>query len=159
MVNRVSCDSTLEGSSEQRITSDAVIEVNIEVSFAFRVFPVGAIEATGTQVLDQILRLMLPRFLSQLSKDYQAMGFRRHFKATSWDWRDLIVDQNGPYLAQRSLHLFQMCSCKMTTDEFEFSGIIFFDRMLFVPLFRNVNWSKPKPIICKSHKYLSMTRP
>ncbi|CAN6805227.1 unnamed protein product [Brassica oleracea] len=72
MVNRVSCDSTQEGSSEQRITSDAVIEVNIEVPFAFRVFPVGAIEATGTQVLDQILRLMLPRFLSQLSKDYQA---------------------------------------------------------------------------------------
>ncbi|KAF2609833.1 hypothetical protein F2Q70_00007087, partial [Brassica cretica] len=34
----------------------------IEVPFAFRVFPVGAIEATGTQVLDQILRLMLPRF-------------------------------------------------------------------------------------------------
>ncbi|KAF3562948.1 hypothetical protein DY000_02019771 [Brassica cretica] len=50
--------STLEGSSEQQITSDAVIEV----PFAFRVFPVGAIEATGTQVLDQILRLMLPRF-------------------------------------------------------------------------------------------------
>ncbi|KAF8118849.1 hypothetical protein N665_0002s0158 [Sinapis alba] len=72
MVNRVSCDSTQEGSSEQQITSDAVIEVNIEIPFAFRVFPVGAIEATGTQVLDQILRLMLPRFLSQLSKDYQA---------------------------------------------------------------------------------------
>lgn len=73
MVNRVSCDSSQEeGSSEQQITSDAVIEVNIEIPFAFRVFPVGAIEATGTQVLDQILRLMLPRFLSQLSKDYQA---------------------------------------------------------------------------------------
>ena len=27
MVNRVSCDSTQEGSSEQQITSDAVIEV------------------------------------------------------------------------------------------------------------------------------------
>ncbi|KAG2262542.1 hypothetical protein Bca4012_012825 [Brassica carinata] len=72
MVNRVSCDSTQEVSSEQQITSDAVIEVNIEIPFAFKVFPVGAIEATGTQVLDQILRLMLPRFLSQLSKDYQA---------------------------------------------------------------------------------------
>ncbi|CAN7069682.1 hypothetical protein IGI04_041988 [Brassica rapa subsp. trilocularis] len=73
MVNRVSCDGTQEGSLEQQITSDAVIEVvNIEIPFAFRVFPVGAIEATGTQVLDQILRLMLPRFLSQLSKDYQA---------------------------------------------------------------------------------------
>ncbi|KAG2334720.1 hypothetical protein Bca52824_005900, partial [Brassica carinata] len=103
MVNRVSCDSTQEGSSEQRITSDAVIEVNIEVPFAFRVFPVGAIEATGTQVLDQILRLMLPRFsLQRLS----SMGFRRHFKATSWDWRDLIVNQNGPYLAPRSLPSF-----------------------------------------------------
>ncbi|KAH0861588.1 hypothetical protein HID58_089849 [Brassica napus] len=66
MVNRVSCDGTQEGSSEQQITSDAVIEVNIEIPFAFRVFPVGAIEATGTQVLDQILRLMLPRFLSQM---------------------------------------------------------------------------------------------
>ncbi|CAN8257172.1 unnamed protein product [Cochlearia groenlandica] len=72
MVNRVSCDSAEEGSTEQQITSDAVIEVNIEIPFAFRVFPVGAIEATGTQVLDQILKLMLPRFLSQLSKDYQA---------------------------------------------------------------------------------------
>ncbi|CAN7004681.1 unnamed protein product [Brassica rapa subsp. trilocularis] len=49
---------------------------------------------------------MLPRFLSQLSKDYQAMGFRRHFKATSWDWRDLIVNENGPYLAPRSLPSF-----------------------------------------------------
>ncbi|WZY80016.1 hypothetical protein YC2023_026400 [Brassica napus] len=121
MVNRVSCDSTLEGSSEQRITSDAVIEVNIEVSFAFRVFPVGAIEATGTQVLDQILRLMLPRFLSQLSKDYQAMGFRRHFKATSWDWRDLIVNENGPYLAPRSLPSFS------NLDQ----GIIIFSRDVF----------------------------
>ncbi|KAF2607752.1 hypothetical protein F2Q68_00043324 [Brassica cretica] len=216
MVNRVSCDSTLEGSSEQQITSDAVIEVpfafrvfpvgaieatgtqvldqilrlmlprffclsspktikhglpetlqgnllglarsdskskwtlpgsekspiffkcvlvNIEIPFAFRVFPVGAIEATGTQVLDQILRLMLPRFLSQgrkwNKKDYDScnyvirlyanmyiytfhflkylprinldsfsalerlssMGFWRHFKATSWDRRDLIVKQ------------------------------------------------------------------
>ncbi|ANM70564.1 RAP release 2, galactose-binding-like domain protein, putative (DUF1997) [Arabidopsis thaliana] len=68
MVNRVSCDSTQEGSSEQQITSDAVIEVNIEIPFAFRVFPVGAIEATGTQVLDQILKLMLPRFLSQIAR-------------------------------------------------------------------------------------------
>ncbi|KAF2593042.1 hypothetical protein F2Q70_00042517 [Brassica cretica] len=109
--------------------------VNIEIPFAFRVFPVGAIEATGTQVLDQILRLMLPRFLSQgrkwNKKDYDScnyvirlyanmyiytfhflkylprinldsfsalerlssMGFWRHFKATSWDRRDLIVKQ------------------------------------------------------------------
>lgn len=44
-------------------------KVNIEIPFAFRVFPVGAIEATGTQVLDQILRLMLPRFLSQVCRD------------------------------------------------------------------------------------------
>ncbi|XP_010552941.1 PREDICTED: uncharacterized protein LOC104823196 [Tarenaya hassleriana] len=72
MVNRVSCDVTGNNSSVQQITSDAVIEVSIEIPFAFRVIPVGAIESTGTQVLDQILKLMLPRFLAQLVKDYQA---------------------------------------------------------------------------------------
>ncbi|WZZ37743.1 hypothetical protein YC2023_034002 [Brassica napus] len=35
-----------------------------------------------------------------------SMGFGRHFKSTSWDWRDMIVNQNGPYLAPRSLPSF-----------------------------------------------------
>ncbi|KAG2240919.1 hypothetical protein Bca52824_096976 [Brassica carinata] len=38
MVNRVSCDSTQEGSSEQQITSDAVIEVNIELPLHLECF-------------------------------------------------------------------------------------------------------------------------
>ncbi|KAG2729723.1 hypothetical protein I3843_01G257700 [Carya illinoinensis] len=72
MVNRISCGSNQINSLAQRLTSDAVIEVSIEIPLAFRVIPVQAIESTGTQVLEQILRLMLPRFMAQLVKDYQA---------------------------------------------------------------------------------------
>ncbi|ESR49790.1 hypothetical protein CICLE_v10032582mg [Citrus x clementina] len=72
MINRISCDSNSRNSEVQQLTSDAFIEVSIEVPFAFRAFPVEAIESSGTQVLDQILKLMLPRFMSQLVKDYQA---------------------------------------------------------------------------------------
>ncbi|XP_041022137.1 uncharacterized protein SYNPCC7002_A1590 [Juglans microcarpa x Juglans regia] len=72
MVNRISCGSNHINSLAQRLTSDTVIEVSIEIPFAFRVIPVQAIESTGTQVLEQILRLMLPRFMAQLVKDYQA---------------------------------------------------------------------------------------
>ncbi|CAK7325360.1 unnamed protein product [Dovyalis caffra] len=72
MVNQISCDSNPSNSTIQRLTSDAVIEVSIEVPFAFRAIPVEAIESTGTQILQQILGLMLPRFMAQLVKDYQA---------------------------------------------------------------------------------------
>ncbi|KAL4368574.1 hypothetical protein GQ457_05G019880 [Hibiscus cannabinus] len=72
MVNRISCDANGNNSSVQVLTSDAVIEVNIEIPFAFRPFPLGMIESSGTQVLEQILGLMLPRFMAQLVKDYQA---------------------------------------------------------------------------------------
>lgn len=72
MVNQISYDSGRRDSPVQQLTSDAVIEVNIEIPFAFRAIPVQAIESTGAQVLDQILRIMLPRFMAQLAKDYQA---------------------------------------------------------------------------------------
>lgn len=72
MVNKISYDSKRSESPLQQLTSDAVIEVNIEIPFAFRAIPVQAIESTGSQVLDQILRIMLPRFMAQLVKDYQA---------------------------------------------------------------------------------------
>ncbi|KAK4353624.1 hypothetical protein RND71_025818 [Anisodus tanguticus] len=72
MVNKISYDSNRRDSALQQLTSDAVIEVNIEIPFAFRAIPVQAIESTGAQVLDQILRIMLPRFMAQLEKDYQA---------------------------------------------------------------------------------------
>ncbi|KAL6125581.1 hypothetical protein ACLB2K_073637 [Fragaria x ananassa] len=72
MVNQISCGSNESSSSLQQLSSDTVIEVSIEIPFAFRAIPVQAIESSGTQVLEQILKIMLPRFLAQLVKDYQA---------------------------------------------------------------------------------------
>ncbi|XP_016166973.1 uncharacterized protein LOC107609496 isoform X7 [Arachis ipaensis] len=72
MVNRISCDSDSDMSLVHKLTSDTLIEVSIEIPFAFRVIPKQAIESAGTQVLEQILRIMLPRFMSQLVKDYHA---------------------------------------------------------------------------------------
>ncbi|KAI8032129.1 putative clathrin assembly protein [Camellia lanceoleosa] len=65
MVNRVSCDRKQSDSSVAELTSDTVIEVSIEIPFAFRPILVQAIESTGTQVLEQILRIMLPCFMAQ----------------------------------------------------------------------------------------------
>ncbi|KAL6645179.1 hypothetical protein ACP70R_016787 [Stipagrostis hirtigluma subsp. patula] len=72
MVNRVFCNSSSEDSSVQQLTSDTTIEVAIDIPFPFRAIPVEAIESSGRQVLEQLLRVMLPRFLKQLVKDYQA---------------------------------------------------------------------------------------
>ncbi|KAJ7970509.1 (RAP Annotation release2) Galactose-binding like domain containing protein [Quillaja saponaria] len=72
MVNRVSCDSSSSNSLVQQLTSDTTIEVSIDIPSTFLLIPVQAIESTGTQVLEQILRIMLPRFTAQLVKDYQA---------------------------------------------------------------------------------------
>ncbi|KAF5192572.1 putative RAP release 2, galactose-binding-like domain protein [Thalictrum thalictroides] len=71
MVNQISCSSELINSAQQ-LTSDTVIEVAIEIPFAFQLVPVEVIESTGRQVLEQILRIMLPRFMAQLVKDYKA---------------------------------------------------------------------------------------
>ncbi|KAI5648533.1 hypothetical protein M9H77_34538 [Catharanthus roseus] len=71
MENKISCDSTKSDSPVQQLSSDATIEVNIEVPFAFRPIPIQSIESAGTKVLEQILRIMLPRFMAQLVKDYQ----------------------------------------------------------------------------------------
>lgn len=70
MANRVFCNNSSDGS--QQLTSDATIEVTIDIPFPFRAIPVEAIESSGRQVLEQLLRVMLPRFLKQLDKDYQA---------------------------------------------------------------------------------------
>ncbi|CAN6302305.1 unnamed protein product [Urochloa humidicola] len=72
MVNRVFCSSALQDSNLKQLTSDTTIEVAIDIPFPFRAIPVNAIESTGRQVLEQLLRAMLPRFLNQLVKDYQA---------------------------------------------------------------------------------------
>ncbi|KAK4766185.1 hypothetical protein SAY87_007827 [Trapa incisa] len=72
MVNNISCDSNQANSSFQYLTSETSIEVSIDVPFTFRAIPVQVIESTGARVLDQVLRIMLPRFMAQLVKDYKA---------------------------------------------------------------------------------------
>ncbi|KAK2400479.1 hypothetical protein QL285_050176 [Trifolium repens] len=72
MVNRISCETNSNDSLVQQLASDTIIEVSIEIPFAFKAIPKQAIESAGTQVLEQILKIMLPRFMSQLVKDYQA---------------------------------------------------------------------------------------
>ncbi|XP_021836855.1 uncharacterized protein [Spinacia oleracea] len=72
MVNRISCAREQINSETQQLTSDAVIEVSIDVPFPFRAIPVHMIESNGARVLEQILVIMLPRFMEQLVKDYQA---------------------------------------------------------------------------------------
>ncbi|MCO5556914.1 hypothetical protein L7F22_010469 [Adiantum nelumboides] len=72
MVNKVSWSYSSQSATSRRLNSDAMIEVVIEVPFAFRFLPVEMIEGTGTQALSQVLKAMLPRFLSQLQKDYLA---------------------------------------------------------------------------------------
>ncbi|KAH7839366.1 hypothetical protein Vadar_003258 [Vaccinium darrowii] len=72
MVNNISCNIKGSSLSVAELTSDTVIEVSIDIPFAFRPIPVQAIESTGAQVLEQILRITLPRFMAQLVKDYQA---------------------------------------------------------------------------------------
>ncbi|GMP35528.1 hypothetical protein CsSME_00007925 [Camellia sinensis var. sinensis] len=66
MVNRVSCNRKQSDSSVDVLTSDIAIEVSIEIPFAFQPIPVQAIESTDTQVLEQILRIMLPCFMAQV---------------------------------------------------------------------------------------------
>lgn len=95
MVNQISCSSKLINSA-QELTSDTVIEVltithsltirfffdmitcgmqvTIEIPFAFRLIPVQAIESTGRQVLEQILKVMLPRFMEQVSRASRLQG-------------------------------------------------------------------------------------
>ncbi|KAG8095674.1 hypothetical protein GUJ93_ZPchr0013g37595 [Zizania palustris] len=72
MVNRVFCNSSMKDSTFQQLTSDTTIEVTIDIPFPFQALPVETIESSGRQVLEQLLRVMLPRFLKQLVKDYQA---------------------------------------------------------------------------------------
>lgn len=72
MVNEVSYSFSDESSTARQLISETTIEVIIDIPFAFRPIPVEIIESTGNQVLQQLLKLMLPRFLSQLSKDYKA---------------------------------------------------------------------------------------
>ncbi|CAN6476977.1 unnamed protein product [Victoria cruziana] len=72
MMNRISCNTNNNGATVQQLVSNTEIEVVIDIPFAFRALPVALIESSGNQVMEQILKIMLPRFLAQLVKDYKA---------------------------------------------------------------------------------------
>ncbi|XP_010267294.1 PREDICTED: uncharacterized protein LOC104604582 isoform X2 [Nelumbo nucifera] len=68
MVNQISCGNEQDNLSVQELTSDTTIEVSIDIPFPFRSIPVNVIESAGTQVIEQILRIMLPRFMRQINR-------------------------------------------------------------------------------------------
>ncbi|ERN04770.1 uncharacterized protein LOC18432933 isoform X2 [Amborella trichopoda] len=72
MVNKISCSTSNGNSSVEQLKSETTIEVVIEIPFAFRAIPEELIESTGNRVLEQLLGIMLPRFMAQLEKDYKA---------------------------------------------------------------------------------------
>lgn len=109
MVNKVSCNEDMLDSAFQPLTSETLIEaililtsmarilfkflfcylsfffyyddvqVTIEIPFAFRAIPVEVIESTGRQVLEQLLRIMLPRFLKQVISSFFTTGSSIYF--------------------------------------------------------------------------------
>eukprot|EP00252_Welwitschia_mirabilis_P024115 TRINITY_DN702_c0_g1_i1.p1 TRINITY_DN702_c0_g1~~TRINITY_DN702_c0_g1_i1.p1 ORF type:complete len:273 (+),score=48.41 TRINITY_DN702_c0_g1_i1:166-984(+) len=72
MVNEVSYRDSNKLSMSKQLMSKASIEVILDILPPFQVIPVELIESTGSKVLEQILGMMLPRFLKQLAKDYRA---------------------------------------------------------------------------------------
>ena len=58
-------------SSSKEISSNTAIQVALEVPSWFRIIPVGAIEDTGSRVMQAVLNRMVPRFLKQLQADYE----------------------------------------------------------------------------------------
>ncbi|KAL2607821.1 hypothetical protein R1flu_026394 [Riccia fluitans] len=72
MVNRVSYRDSEQSSTDKELISDTTIEVTLEIPGAVSIIPKEAIEGTGSQVLAQVLKVMIPRFLAQLGRDYNA---------------------------------------------------------------------------------------
>jgi len=54
------------------ITSDAFIELALEVPVWAGILPLPALEAAGGRVMQRVLDVMVPRFLAQLAADYGA---------------------------------------------------------------------------------------
>ncbi|MEW5297154.1 MAG: hypothetical protein WDW36_000380 [Sanguina aurantia] len=68
MTNVVRWREVEEGGKE--INSSTNIKVEAEVPRWASIMPVGTIERVGSGVMQQVLNLMVPRFLAQLQKDY-----------------------------------------------------------------------------------------
>lgn len=63
--------STTADPAIKEISSDTSIEVAVQVPAWAGLIPTPSMEAAGSKVMQTTLNLMVPRFLEQLSKDYQ----------------------------------------------------------------------------------------
>ncbi|GJP38883.1 hypothetical protein CLOM_g23291 [Closterium sp. NIES-68] len=72
MVNRVRWAPDPSSPSSRLIMSHTTLQSSVEVPTAFRVIPRDVIESAGNKLLEQILKVAVPRFLDQLKKDYAA---------------------------------------------------------------------------------------
>jgi hypothetical protein len=63
--------SATDDAAVKQISSSTSIEVVVQVPGWAGLVPVPSMEATGSKVMQTTLNLMVPRFLEQLSKDYQ----------------------------------------------------------------------------------------
>ncbi|CAM8963900.1 unnamed protein product [Rhodiola kirilowii] len=107
MVNQISCDIIPGNSSIQQLTSDTVIEVSMKLPSTFFAIPVKTIESAGTKVLEQVMKLMLPRFMAQLVKDYTAWALGQ-LKGTSWNRKDLSrtdIPQAFPIITRKRIEI------------------------------------------------------
>ena len=71
MENIVTWEESTQGSEEKLICSDTSIEVALEVPRWARIMPIGAIQSTGSKVMQTVLNSAVPKFLQQLQKDYE----------------------------------------------------------------------------------------
>eukprot|EP00882_Tetradesmus_deserticola_P009808 GHRQ01010364.1.p1 GENE.GHRQ01010364.1~~GHRQ01010364.1.p1 ORF type:complete len:241 (+),score=41.17 GHRQ01010364.1:575-1297(+) len=63
--------SATEDAAVKQLASTTTIEVVVQVPGWAGLVPVPSVEAAGSRVMQTTLNLMVPRFLEQLSKDYQ----------------------------------------------------------------------------------------
>ena len=71
MTNVVTWEDGNESQAAKLICSDTSIEVALEVPRWARIMPIGAIQSTGSKVMQTVLNSAVPKFLQQLQKDYE----------------------------------------------------------------------------------------
>lgn len=71
MTNIVTWEDSDEGLQDKLICSDTSIQVALEVPRWARIMPIGAVESTGSRVMQTVLNSAVPKFLQQLQKDYE----------------------------------------------------------------------------------------
>ncbi|CAI5514416.1 unnamed protein product [Closterium sp. Naga37s-1] len=72
MANRVRWAPDPSSPSSRLIMSDTILKSSVEVPVPFRMIPREVIESAGNKLLEQVLKVAVPRFLEQLKKDYEA---------------------------------------------------------------------------------------